>query len=355
MKTLKLLIPLFLIFVTGCSNIFIADNTVLTINDENENIAIIDSINFKQPGKVCSKTKENKLLSINKTNNLYSIDMYDPVNSTLVNLTTTENRIFDVQAAQDGFFYTRNNISDPSNILISWSSYDKTKERTITNQADSVDDTIYAYDGDKVIFINNGNELIFSDSSGKRKSYTLSFPIDVRKIKWSSKNSTGFIIGRELEEDEFNLYEIILSDNDSVSINTIANNVMDMDLNKNDELVYLEQTSSKTIAYIINNFETVNKIPLFSENIIDNITFDVDNKGIIYSVQNSTGIRSNLWYFDKKNQKKTQLTSSIRLISSIFSTKANQIIYSISQQSYIENNSLIESNNYITNLIYSIK
>ena len=130
---------------------------------------------------------------------------------------------------------------------------------------------------------------------------------------------------------------------------------MDMDLNKNDELVYLEQTSSKTIAYIINNFETVNKIPLFSENIIDNITFDVDNKGIIYSVQNSTGIRSNLWYFDKKNQKKTQLTSSIRLISSIFSTKANQIIYSISQQSYIENNSLIESNNYITNLIYSIK
>ena len=263
MKTLKLLIPLFLIFVTGCSNIFIADNTVLTINDENENIAIIDSINFKQPGKVCSKTKENKLLSINKTNNLYSIDMYDPVNSTLVNLTTTENRIFDVQAAQDGFFYTRNNISDPSNILISWSSYDKTKERTITNQADSVDDTIYAYDGDKVIFINNGNELIFSDSSGKRKSYTLSFPIDVRKIKWS-KNSTGFIIGRELEEDEFNLYEIILSDNDSVSINTIANNVMDMDLNKNDELVYLEQTSSKTIAYIINNFETVNKIPLFS-------------------------------------------------------------------------------------------
>lgn len=343
-------------FLTGCSNALLADNTVFVLDNSQPKVARINSVSNDQLGNIKSKTPENLILSISHSGNSYYIDQFDPDRNTLVNVISSEGRIFDVQGAKEGFFYTRENPVDDSGIQIYWSSYDKTTERTITEVADNIDPIIYAYGTDRVVYINNGNELTISDSAGFKNTYTLDYPVELSKINWNDSQNIGFIIARALDDDSYNLMKLTITEDNNLETENIANNVLDMDLSDDDsQLVFLQQDTNKTIAYELSNITTTNTEPIFSEDNIERISFSDDSDSFYYSVKMSFGVRSTIWYYEKGNKTKTQVSHPIRLISSIIPIKEGEIIYSIIQQSLQENYDIIQSYNYITNLNFTIE
>lgn len=353
MKKKFILILLCLIFfTTGCSNLFISDNTVVVIDREAKLTGKSESMVTTQRGRMCSNSN-NTFLSIGISNQSYSIDQYDPANNTLVNVIVSDTRIFEVQAAKEGFYYSRINPADPSNIQLIWSSFDKTTERTITTTADNIENIIFAFGNDRVVFINNSNEFVFSDSLGNRKTYPIDQPIDVSKLIWDDKNNSGFVIATEQEYNDYSLYRISLNNNE-LNSSYIASHVTDMDY-FNNNLVYLVQKDNKTFVYQIPNTEYPTPLPLFSDENIQNISYNNNGTAVYFSIRLNIGIRSTIWLYDLNSTLKYQLTSPIRLISPIFTGQNdNQIIFSVIQQYYQENNNIIQSQNYITNLKYSL-
>lgn len=354
-RILLLLSTVQLLFLSGCANIFIADDTVLTISDTNTQTAKINSLITEQPGLVsCFSQDHNTILSISSSNNLYSIDNYSILDNSLVNIINSDTRIFDIQAAKGGFFYSRINPSDSANIQISWSTYDKSIERTITDSLDNASEIIYAYGEDSVVYINNNNSLVFSNSNGSKTKYDLNVEVEVSQLVWSSKEDVGFMIAREGSSENYRLYHLLLED-DKLAVNPIANNVIDMNFSKKeDKLVYIIQSQQNVECYELSNITTINNKRLFGSDDITKISYSYDDNSIYYLKNFDNSLRSVIWYFNIETKEHLQLTSPMRLISDILPISNNEIVFSVSQLTYLEASDIIQTNYYITQLDYDL-
>ncbi len=347
----KLFIALLLLstlILTGCSNFLLADNTVLTIDTNKKQEFIIKSMNTEQPGIVRAKTNDNQVISTNSINDDYSIDLYDPNTSTLVNYITTDYRIFDVKAASDGLFYSRVMVNDPDNIQINWFSFDKATERTITTIADTPDSVLYAYDTDKVVYLDNGNEIVFSNSLGQNNVYTLDFPINLKEIIWCDKAETGFLIGNQDGMDSSDLYQFRINDDNTLNVNKISSNTLDMDLNKDEnKLVYLSQNGNKTFIYEISDFKSVSPTPLFSDMNLERVSYNGEN--LFFSRSENRRTQSTIWFFDRQAQSANQVTSPFGINSPIIVTNNNEIVFSFDERTYQDVTASYQMYSFIAN------
>lgn len=350
-----LLLILSSLSLTGCSNIFIASNTVLTLSSEMKPTANINSLITEQPGKVRSITNDREnILSISQNNNTYAIDNFQVKSNTLVNLIYSETQIFDVQAAGEGFFYSRINPSDSTNIQIIWSTFDKTVERTITDSLDAAGEIIYAYDNDKVVYINNGSTLVFSNSNGVKNKYELNFQAEISNLYWSDRDNVGFIIARVRGADSFDLYQL-LPNGDDLKVNPIASNVIDMDFQKTtSQLVYLTQSNHNVECYILENIQNIKNTRIFGEENLEKVSFNDTGDSLYVAKTFGNGVRSAIWYYDLNTKKQYQIISPMRLISNIYSVGEYNIVYSVSQLTYLEASNIIRTNYYISHLTFDI-
>lgn len=343
------------IFLTGCSSILIEEDTVLTLSSETPQTASINSLTTDQPGKVCDMTKDRKsILSIGRNNSNFTIDSYQIPGNSLVNLLTSESRIYDVKAADNGFFYTKLNPANMLNVQIIWSTSDLTVERVITDPYENVSETIFAYGTDNVIFISNNNELVFSNSSGVQRRYELGKQIEVSEIVWSESNNTGFLTGRDFGNDYFTLYQFNVNDSD-FRMTGLMKNVLDIDLSdKSDMLAFCIQEEDTVQAYIISDIAQINPQRQFKQPELEKVCFSDDENTLFFTKHLGVGIRSTLWNYDISSKNTYQLTSPLRIVSDIIPfTVNNEVFFSIRQSSYNETNDVITSTNYISTLVYT--
>lgn len=351
-----LLLLLILITSTACTNFLIEDNEVLTLSSEMPLTANVNSLTTDQLGKVCDITKDEKsILAIGRNNSAYTIDSYQIATNSLVNITTSDSRIYDVRAAEDGFFYTRLNPNNSVNIQVLWATIDQSVERVITETYENISDAIFAYGNDNVVFINNSNELIFSDSLGMKESYSLEKQIEVSEITWSEEDETGFLMGRDYGDDYFTLYQFSVIDG-QLRLKQISKNVLDINLSKSgSQLAFTVQEKNTVQAYTITDFTISSPKRIFKDTGIEKIHFSNDEKALYFTQELGVGTRSTLWHYDLENNNTYQLTSPLRICSEIIPVnKNNEVFFSASQSSYSETSDIILSSNYISRLVYTL-
>ncbi len=331
------------------------ENTILPVEYEESQTAKIEELKTDQPGEVEAINNEHGfILSIGRKNEQYTIDQYQIDNQNLVNIITADTEISKVETAQDGFFYLKVNPSNTLTKQILWSTLDKSVERTITDTTENATEAFYAYGKDDVVYVNNSNQVVFSNSQGNKTVYDLNQNLSVTKICWSEVYNSGFFLARDDQSDTVTLYHLLL-DGGELKVNATVKDVITFDLDSTKtRLVYSTQQKDGIDIYVIADIKTINPQKLFTGQNIDRIAVD-ENKNVYYSKLLEIGERSTLWIYDNEKSQSYQLCSPFRLSSGIFPVKGeNEIFFSAKQLSYLENSDIIQANNYITDLRFSL-
>lgn len=309
--------------VCGCSNLFLPGERVVPVQVQATPTAAIKSMRLCQPGRVMSLTPDGTaLLCTGQNNAQHTIDRYQVADDKLVNLVVSDAPISDVQAVEDGFFYTRG--GEQAEQLV-WSSEDKSSEHTITERSEDINSCFYAYGKNACVYVSGGSQLVFNDSDGQKRVYALSRTLRPLKIVWSPSEQTGFIISEENAGRR--LYQLILT-GERLSCDLLMKNVIDIAFSaKTQKLAVIAQDDESCRLYELSDIRSMNvRAKTRAENLAF-VRYAPDGEGLYLGQQNADATRTALLYCAVKDNTLTQLCSPLVGLSGVIPAGGADSVY----------------------------
>lgn len=355
--TISSVLMILVLVLSGCSSIFIPNDTVLTVKPAVGKTAVIDSFTAAQPGNVrCFSNKDQYILTTGRSQTGYTVDQYQLSTGTLVNITSSETPIESVQSTEDGFYYLRQNSGDATHLQLIWSTNDKTLEKTVTDATEMTSRAFYAFGKNKAVYADSTNQLVFTDAAGNKTKYALSDVLNVTDIVWSEDNQVGFMTASVDNSDNIGLYQILLKDG-RLLINQIDSEVISMAFCPEKNIfAYICQKGEKADLYLLTDIRSLNLQKKLEQSNMERMTFDQGGDRIFYSLSadNVSGIRSTVWEYNLETGAYFQITAPIKLTSDILvPAKKNTLFYSTSEITSMENSKTLQNIKMINKLDYT--
>jgi len=335
------------LFLSGCESLFIPRNVPVVLHEgvpsksQSGPAITVDSYLALCPGIIQDITSiGNALIVLNAENTgnakvPFSIDFYNTDTRQLSSFISSDKRdlsaLFDT--SDTGLYYVEamnDPISGKSGSQLLWTDINKDSTRIISLPEENVVKYFGIGESDKVIYINNNNNIIIADNQGNRQVYTTFRNYNILSVDLMKGNdAVAFIAYDPANEGKTNLYYArIKSDTTELLPNLLEENVTGFDVNDiNNQILFVENSMNNQSIGIWTS-DTANSKIIANGN-LGTGSFTPNGEKIIFTKYspNFDSQYQSIWIMDADGNNPLQITAPLKLNSRVLCHPFKSILY----------------------------